>query len=78
VPGLSVRSFAEGPGTCPYWARGPRFGMRTMIFGCGGYGEVAPNHPGAGEAICGGPARVCRRCGGCGVILPLAQAARMG
>lgn len=40
----------EAPQTC-YKPQG-EFPFLASRVGCGGYGEVAPSHPFAGEAIC--------------------------
>lgn len=63
-----VRRVRETASSCPYWVRGPVYRMLTVIWGCGGYGEVSPNHPAAGGLICSGPERLCKRCEGTGMI----------
>lgn len=75
MPRLPWEGIRENENTCPYWVRGPVYRMLTVIFGCGGYGEVTRNHPAAGTQITedvNGP-YICKRCHGCGMWIPTRQ-----
>lgn len=66
----SIRVIREIRNTCPYWVYGPECRMLTVIYGCGGYGEVSNNHPAASQQITedvNGP-YICGRCHGTGLI----------
>jgi hypothetical protein len=70
MPRIAGQRLIQNSMTCPYWVRGPVFKMLTVIYGCGGYGEVAPNHPAAGTRISvDDEATICKRCHGTGLIL---------
>jgi hypothetical protein len=61
----TIRRIDESPTTCHYWRRA--YLHDGTVVGCGGYGEVSPNHPAAGEQICHtDEARICKRCHGTG------------
>lgn len=64
-----IRVVDEYDYTCPFWIRGPIFQMATIIYGCGGYGEVAYNHPAASMQITDDPngPYMCKACGGTGI-----------
>lgn len=66
-PGQAIREFEN---TCPFWIRGPVYHMATVIFGCGGYGEVSKNHPAASTQITEDPdgPYICGRCHGAGFL----------
>ena len=65
-----VRIVNESEWTCPFWIRGPVFQMNTIVFGCGGYGEVSHNHPAASSQILDDPdgPYMCGRCHGTGLF----------
>jgi hypothetical protein len=73
------RTLKETDATCPFWIRGPVHRMLTVVYGCGGYGEVSSDHPAYNhdmynklveptQITAEEEAYICKRCHGTGII----------